>query len=141
MAGSRLDAILDQLRSGGGRITTARRAVVSALLQAHGHVNAEDLAAKVQADHPDVHQSTIYRILDDLERLGVVDHAHLGHGPAVYHLTDQEHHHLVCERCGAVVEVPDQTLAPLSRRLKDEYGFSIRPRHFAMAGLCRSCRA
>ena len=67
--------------------------------------------------------------------------AHLGHGPAVYHLTDQEHHHLVCERCGTVVEVPDQTLAPLSRRLKDEYGFSLRPRHFAMAGLCRSCRA
>ena len=49
--------------------------------------------------------STIYRNLDDMERLGVVTHAHLGHGPAVYHLASTAHGHLVCEGCGTAIEV------------------------------------
>ena len=62
-----------------------------------GHRTAEELGAEVQAIAPDVHMSTIYRNLDDLERLGVVVHAHLGHGPATYHLAAGAHGHFVCE--------------------------------------------
>ncbi len=60
-----------------------------------------------------MHESTVYRFLDELERLGVVDHVHLGHGPAVYHLASDAHHHLVCDRCGAVEEVPEALFADL----------------------------
>ncbi len=55
----------------------------------------------------DVHMSTIYRFLDELEELGVVSHSHLGHGPAVYDISPVGHFHLVCEVCGAVTETPD----------------------------------
>ena len=57
---------------------------------------------------PDVHISTIYRNLYELERLGVVVHAHLGHGPAMYHLASETHGHLVCEVCGSMVEAPGE---------------------------------
>ena len=97
--------ILDRLRAEGGRVTTARRALILAMVAADGHMTAEDLAVSVQAAHPDVHRSTIYRTLDALERLGVVDHVHLGHGRAVYHLADEPHHHLVCEECGTEFRV------------------------------------
>jgi Fur family transcriptional regulator, ferric uptake regulator len=137
---SRRDRILDGLRAGGGRVTAARRALVDALLEADGHVTADDLAGIVQARNPDVHRSTIYRTLDALEHLGVVDHVHLGHGRAVYHLTDVSHQHLVCEECGAVVEVPDRLFDDLSVRLRRGYGFTIRPNHFAVLGRCRACR-
>jgi Fe2+ or Zn2+ uptake regulation protein len=132
----REERLLQALRRSGARITTARRALVTALVEADDHVTADDLAATVHAAHPDVHRSTIYRSLDALEHLGVVDHVHLGHGRAVYHLTDRPHHHLVCEECGRVVEVPDALFEELSTTLLRDYGFAIRPRHFAVLGRC-----
>jgi Fur family transcriptional regulator, ferric uptake regulator len=137
--GDRVEAILGLLRGRGGRVTTARRAIVAALLAAHAHVTAEDLTAAVQDRHPDVHASTVYRCLESLADLGVVEHVHLGHGRAVYHLADRTHQHLVCEGCGAVVEVPDDVFESLGRRLRDDYGFVIRPRHFALLGRCLAC--
>lgn len=128
----RVDALLDRLRAAGGRVTESRRAVVAALVEADGHVTADDLARAV-------HPSTVYRTLDALERLGVVDHVHLGHGRAVYHLADERHQHLVCEACGHVIEVPDALFASLARRIRQDYGFRIRPEHFAVLGQCEAC--
>jgi Fe2+ or Zn2+ uptake regulation protein len=136
---ARRDRLVTMIRDQGARVTSARRALVTALVQARGHVTADDLAALVQKAQPDVHLSTIYRSLDALERIGVVDHVHLGHGRAVYHLADEPHQHLVCEVCGAVVEVPDATFAELSDTLRRRYGFAIRPNHFAVLGRCRAC--
>jgi Fe2+ or Zn2+ uptake regulation protein len=136
-----LEDILGQLRAAGGRITSARRALVSALLGAEGHPTAEGLAAAVQERQPDVHQTTIYRILDDLERLGVVEHTHLGHGPAVYHLSESAHPHVVCDRCGRVLAVDRKAFDALARQLRTDHGFVIRPGHFAVTGRCRDCTA
>lgn len=137
----RVERILALLRTRGGRVTTARRAVVVALLAADVHVTADDVAATVQAQHPDVHLSTVYRTLDALERLGVVDHVHLGHGRAVYHLADDDHHHLVCEECGAVIEVPESLFGDLGDTVRRRYGFALRAKHFAVLGRCRACVA
>lgn len=133
------EPILAMLRAHGGRVTTSRRAILETFLGVGGHVTAEALTIRVQLAQPDVHESTVYRFLDELERLGVVDHVHLGHGPAVYHLTSDAHHHLVCERCGAVVEIPEEVFAGLRVRLADDFGFSVEPRHFAVTGRCRAC--
>lgn len=122
-------------------MTSARRGVISALVGAKGHVTADDLANEVQLTYPDVHLSTVYRTLDALEHLGVVDHTHLGHGRAVYHLADESHQHLVCEICGTVVEVPDTTFAEFGSELLAEFGFRIRPSHFAVLGRCAACVA
>ena len=70
----------------------------------------------------------------------MVEHVHLGHGPSTYHLTGDGHQHLLCDRCGKVIEVPDDTFAPLAAQLAADYGFQIHPRHFAIMGLCRRCQ-
>jgi Fe2+ or Zn2+ uptake regulation protein len=114
---------------------------VTALLDADAHVTADDLAEVVQRSHPDVHRSTIYRTLDALEELGVVDHVHLGHGRAVYHLLDDPHHHLVCELCEHVIEVPDAVFRPLAETLSRDYEFVLRSNHFAVLGRCAECAA
>ena len=137
----RVDALIAEVRRRGGRVTSARRALVLALVEADGHVTAEDLAGRVQRAHPDVHLSTVYRSLEALENLGIVDHVHLGHGRAVYHLADDAHQHLVCEVCGHVLEVPDSTFADLERLLRERYRFAIRPSHFAVLGRCAECVA
>ena len=135
----RLAGLIEDLRSRGARVTSARRHILSELVGAEGHLTADELAARVQRAQPDLHLSTVYRCLDALERLGLVDHVHLGHGRAVYHLTDDPHQHLVCEECGVVIEVPDSTFAALSHDLASSYGFSIRPNHFAVLGRCAAC--
>jgi Fur family ferric uptake transcriptional regulator len=136
----RLKTILELVRQRGGRVTTSRRAIVRALLEADDHVTADQLADVVQRAHPDVHRSTVYRTLDVLTEMGVIDHVHLGHGPAVYHFTDQAHHHLVCQRCGRVIELPLAALTPLQRRIVRDYDFDLDATHFALAGHCADCR-
>ena len=134
-----LEDSLDLLRARGLRVTTARRAVLTALMEAAGHVRAEDLAAAVQERHPDIHLSTVYRALEAFEEMGLVTHVHLGHGPSTYHLSDELHHHAVCEVCGAVVELPDDVLDAVATRVRAEFGFEVDARHFALAGRCAAC--
>jgi len=139
VATPKLDDILAALSAEGLRTTVQRRVVITALLAGPRHVTAEDLTATVQAEHPDIAKSTVYRILEALEHQGVVQHAHMGHGPAVYHLSNDDHLHLVCEACGKVTEVPQAAYARFARMLADNYGFSASPHHFAVHGRCSTC--
>jgi len=139
MGTERVQAILDGLRSRGERVTKARRALLTALDEASDHCSADKLATVVGHLHPEIHRATIYRTLETLRRLEVVEHTHLGHGPAVYHLADRVHQHLVCEQCGSVTEVPPTVLRGLERALERDYGFILKSRHFAVVGTCRTC--
>jgi Fe2+ or Zn2+ uptake regulation protein len=136
---SRVDRLMATLRERGERITPARRAVIEQLASADGHLSADDLVERVQSTVPTAHIATIYRTLDVLERLGVVEHTHLGHGRAVYHLADDLHAHLVCERCGDVVQTSPTLLAGIERKLRDQHDFHLRAHHFALVGLCGEC--
>ena len=135
-----VDDVLALVREHGGRVTTTRRRLLEALFDGPGHRTVEDLAERVQADAPDVALSTVYRNLDELERLGVVVHSHLGHGPATYHLAEGAHCHFVCQDCGAAVEAPDELFVGLARSARERYGFEIDTRHFAILGRCADCR-
>ncbi|HTZ09676.1 MAG TPA: transcriptional repressor, partial [Acidimicrobiales bacterium] len=115
------------------------RMLLEVLFTADEHMSAEELAEAVQSRAPDVHLSTIYRNLDELEKLGVVVHSHLGHGPATYHLASTAHGHLVCEECGAMFEASTALFSGLSRSAMTRFGFRIDPHHFAVIGRCEAC--
>jgi Fur family transcriptional regulator, ferric uptake regulator len=134
-----VEGVLALLRESGGRATTSRRILLRCLFEKGPHRTAEELAEEVQRIAPDVHLSTIYRNLEELERLGVIVHAHLGHGPATYHLATETHGHLVCEVCGGEMEAPEGFFRALTNAAKREYGFVIDPRHFAVLGRCAAC--
>jgi Fur family transcriptional regulator, ferric uptake regulator len=134
-----VEGVLDIVRQQGGRVTSSRRLLLRALFDSNDHHTAEELAAEVQQQAPDIHLSTIYRNLDELERLGVIIHAHLGHGPATYHLASSSHGHFVCEECGKMIEAPDALFGNLAKSAKAQFGFTIDPHHFAMLGRCADC--
>jgi len=138
-----VELVLVELRRRGGRVTTTRRLVLRILFEHSGHMTAPELAEHlsrhVHGRGLEIHMSTVYRFLDELEELGVVSHSHLGHGPAVYDVSPVGHTHLVCEVCGAVTESPDELFAAFAGSVKARYGFSIDPHHFAMAGRCVNC--
>ena len=129
------------IRSHGGRVTSSRIAVIKAIAEADGHVSAEELFEHIHGQNPDVHISTVYRTLEALESLGVVEHVHLGHGRAVYHLEENVHQHLVCEQCGAVIEAPKDLSERLQLELEARMGFHTKAHHFSIIGVCRECYA
>lgn len=139
MAATSLDDVVHRLRDRGVRVTGPRRAVVQALLEAGSHVTAERLLARVHAGHPEVSASSVYRTMDLLSEVGVVRHVHLGHGPAEYHLTEEEHAHLVCDGCGQVAELAPELSRSFVRRVRDRLGFQLELGHFALTGRCDRC--
>lgn len=140
-ARQRSTEVLDLLAKQGMRRTAPRQCILEALFTSDGHVTAESLAEEVQKTHPCVDVSTVYRTLTVLEGLGIVDHVHLAHGPAIFHLAEDDHQHLVCDRCGRVEEVPAADMRPFAAMLKGQFGFELTHRHFAIAGICIACSA
>lgn len=136
----RLDGFLDSMRANGLRITEPRRTIARHLLEHDGHITGDQLVAAVQAEAPEIDPSTVYRFLETSAKLGLTVHSHVGHGPAVHHLADETHAHLICSRCGEVRGVPVADFESLTAAFTERYGFVIRPAHFAVEGLCEACR-
>jgi Fur family ferric uptake transcriptional regulator len=132
---NRIDIILGRLRAQGRRMTTSRRAVIEVLAGTNEHLTVEDIAARVQSVHEEIHLSTVYRTLEALESWDVVEHIHRGHAPPIHHLA-HTHPHLVCETCGRVYDIPPEELDHLGTRLREQYGFELHATHFALMGQC-----
>lgn len=131
---------MQRFAAAGGRRTATRQSIVEAIVEAGGHVTADQVAETVQRRFPSVNLSTVYRTLEALTDLDVLHHVHLGHGRAVYHLTEEGHQHLFCEWCGRVQELASEEFDDLRSMLEREHGFALDDRHFAMVGRCRDCQ-
>lgn len=130
-----------ELRRRGYRLTPQRQLVLEAVGQL-GHATPDTIATTVQQTASGVNISTVYRTLELLEELGLVQHAHLGHGAPTYSVaTDDDHVHLVCRDCGAVEEAPPSVVGPVVAELAETRGFTVDVGHFAIFGRCRGCTA
>ena len=128
-----VEDVLALVREHGGRVTNSRRLLLEALFHEPGHRSAEDLAETRPVHAPDVALSTVYRNLDELEKLGVVVHSHLGHGPATYHLASGAHCHFVCQDCGGSRRGPRRAVRGVGRC--GPRAVRIRDRHPALRHL------
>ena len=131
----------EKLRSRGYRLTPQRQLVLEAVGRL-GHATPEDIVTAVRETATGVNISTVYRTLELLEELGLVQHTHLGHGAPTYSVaSDHDHVHLVCRDCGGVEEAPPEVVAPVVEQLASTRGFQVDVGHFAVFGRCASCSA
>ncbi|MGQ0463991.1 MAG: Fur family transcriptional regulator [Sporichthyaceae bacterium] len=129
------------LREKGYRLTPQRELVLAAVNEL-GHATPEQVCTRVQRTASGINISTIYRTLELLEELGLVRHAHLGHGAPSYHPAGHvEHVHLVCRDCENVTEVDAAVAESLATALREQAGFHLDLEHFAIYGRCASCSA
>ncbi len=127
------------LRARGYRLTPQRQLVLQAV-DSLGHATPDDVLTEVRRTATGVNISTVYRTLDLLEELGLVSHAHLGHGAPTYHLADRHQHmHLVCRDCEKVTETEVAIAAPFVESLRATHGFETDMKHFAIFGRCADC--
>ena len=132
--------ITSKLTERGYRLTPQRMMILSAIENSHDHISADEIYTQVVAKYPYVNISTVYRTLELLKELGLVTETNLGEGRVRYHPADKgHHHHLVCQECGAIIDLDESVLASLKSALLREHKFSADLRHLAIFGRCVNC--
>ncbi len=128
------------LKKKGYRVTLQRGMILDIIHEAPGHLTAEAILNRMQSKAPEVNKSTVYRTLELLEELGLVVKSEKD-GRFIYHHMDEgHHHHLVCRRCGKVIECERDLLAPLETTLLKEFAFAADLHHLVIHGICKDCR-
>ena len=115
------------------------RVVVALLVDGDRHPTADDLIEAVNEQISGISPSTIYRVLNRLVELEVIEHVHSGTGPAFYQLRRHGHVHLVCNTCGTIANIPEAAFHDLANSLLTAYKFTLQPRHAALLGQCERC--
>ena len=134
-----LEAWGRRLRTAGFRITPQRQLVLEAVTHLQ-HATPEEILEEVKITASGVNLSTVYRTLEVLEQVGLVTHAHIGHGAPTYHVVDDAPHiHLVCSRCRKVESINGDAFAKYANSLETENGFVVNISHVALHGLCKKC--
>ena len=123
----------DALRQAGRRLTRQRRLIWDALVERpDSHLSADDVVERVRTELPTV---------DMLVREGLVRRTDLGAGRAFFEPTqDHLHHHVVCERCGAIVHLHDEEIGDVRERVERASGYALSRNDLSFYGLCATCR-
>jgi Fur family ferric uptake transcriptional regulator len=125
------------------RLTQARAAIVEAALARQGHYPIEELIADLKRLGIRGSKATVYRTLPLLAEAGIVQPAIIAGDSKSYETTyGSEHHdHLVCSRCGKVVEFGFEAFEMLQREVAGRYGFRLDSHHHELIGTCPECLA
>ncbi|MFB3204987.1 ferric iron uptake transcriptional regulator, partial [Staphylococcus pseudintermedius] len=140
----RLNRVKQQLQQSSYKLTPQREATVRVLIENEAdHLSAEDVYLKVKEKAPEIGLATVYRTLELLADLKVVDKVSFGDGVSRFDLRKEGskhfHHHLVCMECGRVDEIEEDLLPQVEERVENEYNFKILDHRLTFHGICETC--
>lgn len=127
----------------GLKVTRQREAVAEVFFSASGHISAEELYLKVSKSHPGIGLTTVYRTLKLLTEAGLAKERRFGEPQGVYEKEDGDRHHdhLICTRCGKIVEFKEPTIEQMQEDVATRYGFVVTDHKMELYGLCGTCSA
>lgn len=131
----------DYLKSRSIRQTQARRAVLQAVLDINEHFEAEQLFYFLRQNGESVGKATVYRTLPLLVDCGILKQVRLDETRAHYELAvgEDPHDHMVCRRCGRIVEFSSREIETLRKKIAEEKRFHAIGHRFQISGLCWEC--
>jgi Fur family ferric uptake transcriptional regulator len=126
------------LRRKGLKTTHQREAIVDAFLRRSGHVALEDLLVDARKKHPRVGLATVYRTAKLMEEAGLAASRQFGSGQTLYEVAGgrAHHDHLICERCGYIVEFESDEIEELQSTAARQLGFNVLRHRHELFGLC-----
>ena len=133
---------LAALLAAGSRRGGARTAVVEALAGHDCAVTALELDDELRRGRPAPARASVYRALEQLERLGLVQRMEVSRGTAGYERVEpggEHHHHAICRRCGRMVPFEDPSLERAIARLSNEISFEVTDHDVVLRGTCERC--
>jgi Fur family ferric uptake transcriptional regulator len=138
------ETLLDQMHAKGLRMTHQRRLLAELLETAADHLNAEEVYRRARQRDPEIHRATVYRTLNTLKKMGLVDELDLMgvNGDRHYYEVRPRtlHIHLVCMQCGDVEEPGGRFWDDLKARVHRESGFNPESVRIEMGGRCKGCQ-
>ena len=129
-----------RLRASGFRVTPQRMAILHVLRHSGLHLSPTEIYEKARRDAPSLTEPTVYRTLEFLEKHGLAICSRVDNRKLVYEITGRNHHHLVCQSCGASLEVRPEVLEPMLRRLEISSGYRCIDSHVTLFGICPKCQ-
>ncbi|MCD6553681.1 MAG: transcriptional repressor [Chloroflexi bacterium] len=130
-----------QLRLAGYKLTRQRRAVLAVIAAGETHLSPAEVYDQARIACPDLGLTTVYRTLEILSELGLVRRVHLEKGCHSFASASGGHsHHLICNKCGEVIEFEGCDLSPLLERVAQRTGFVIEAHWLELFGTCPACQ-
>jgi len=120
--------------------THQREVILDTFLDAKGHVTSDDLYQQVREQHPNIGYTTVYRTMKLLCDAGLAIERHFEDGVTRYEIEHEHHDHLVCTRCGKIVEFECAMIESAQTEIAQHYGFRVLRHRHELYGHCASCR-
>jgi len=135
-------AFRDFITQKGLKSTRQRDVILDCFLASARHISIEELYLKLRAKNPNIGYATVYRTLKLFAESGIAREIQFGDGQTRYeHATEGEHHdHLVCTRCGKIIEFENETIEQLQQEVAKSHGFLIENHKLELYGVCSLCK-
>ncbi len=121
--------------------TKQRDAILDSFLGASGHVTSEQIYQEVKESNPNIGYTTVYRTMKLLCEAGLAQERHFDDGIARYEIEHEHHDHLVCLKCGRIIEFECQMIEATQEEIAARYNFRILRHRHELYGHCESCNS
>ena len=136
------------LKANGLKVTTQRIVILEVLEnRPNEHLTAEEIYDCVKEEHPEIGLATVYRTIQLLSELNLIERLNLDDGLTRYEIGKQgvgkechHHHHLICLGCGKVLAFGEDLLEPLEQQIQDTMEFHITNHELKFYGYCNECK-
>jgi Fur family ferric uptake transcriptional regulator len=136
-------SLLEELTVKGIRLTSQRRALIETIQESTTHLDAQSLLEEARKREPKIDRATVYRTIEMLKKLGLVDELDLMHLEGEKHFyevkTRTDHFHLACFHCGGIEELSTPVFDRLKAEIARQTGFSISVARLEVGGACSAC--
>jgi Fur family ferric uptake transcriptional regulator len=125
------------------KFTKQRELVLKFLYENNGHFTPEDIYTLLKEQHPDVNIgiATVYRTLALLETSEIASSISFGVQGKKYELGLKKHHdHLICTKCGNIIEFYDETIEERQEEIAKKFNFKMTDHTMKITGLCEKCQ-
>jgi Fur family ferric uptake transcriptional regulator len=122
-------------------MTQQRELIVDQFLRSHDHVSIDELLARIRKRNKRVGYATVYRTLKLLVDSGIAHQRQFGDGQARYEIAGDHHDHLICSKCGLILEFEDDEIERLQDKIAERLGgFEVIRHRHELYGLCPRAR-
>ena len=132
---------IDELKNTGLKATLPRLKILEIFQTGtQRHMTAEDVFRVLLNERSDIGLATVYRVLTQFERAGILERSHFESGKAVYELNEgTRHDHLICTSCGKVEEFYDAEIERRQQMIAKDKGWIMQDHAMSLYGLCGDC--
>jgi len=131
----------DYLQQKGLRLTSQRELIARTFFQNRGHISTEEIYRQVQKRAPGIGFATTYRTMKLLAESGLASLRSFGDGFSRYEPAgNTDHHdHLICTKCGEIIEFENDKIEALQRTVARKHAFHVTDHKLELYGVCRNC--